>query len=380
MAVEARTVRQGPGREPAMRHRQHALPVARLALNKGGSVHHTVIYRKEGVYACFPTMARGPEGGLRLRFATRTVASHIDPRGGRVTLVSDDDGDSWQSGEGEPVDATWPDSEGTITLPAANGWRYAPASERERLEARGLEVRDVPDGSVAYAEGCVVRRSTDGGRTYAETPLETPPQALVMNFHDVASVVRHDERTLMRAVYGRPVPHVRFYEVWLLRTEDGCRTWAWSALASDPEGKLGLGETALLRTESGDLLAMMRAEPVREYPHMWSSRSGDGGRTWSPPVNTHIEGHPPHLLRLSGGEIVCSYGYRKPPMGIRAVISRDDGHTWSAPRILRDDGQGRGGDLGYPVTVARRDGSLFTVYYFTGDEGITHVAGTVWEP
>lgn len=343
-------------------------------------MRHSIIYRREGVYACFPTLARGADGRLHIRFATRVVASHIDPRGGHVSLVSDDDGDTWQPGEGEPSDATWSDGEGTITIPAANGWRYAPAPERDHLEARGLEVRNVPDGSVAYAEGCVVRRSTDGGRTYQEASLETPPQALVMNFHDVASVVRYDEHTLMRAVYGRPVPNVRFYEVWLLRSENDGRTWAWSTLASDPERKVGLGETSLLRTGSGDLLAMMRAEPVREHPHLRLSRSSDGGRTWSAPINTQIAGHPPHLLRLPGGEIVCSYGYRQDPMGIRTVMSRDDGHTWSAPRVLRDDGHGQGGDLGYPITVARRDGSLLTVYYFTAGDGVTHVSGTIWKP
>lgn len=342
-------------------------------------MRHVVIYQREGTYACFPTLARAPDGRLHTRFATRVLASHIDPRGGYLSLVSADEGETWQSGEGEPVDPTWADKCGTIAIPAANGWRYAPAEEREALEARGLEVREVPDGSVAYAEGCVLRRSTDGGRTYVETPLQTPSQALVMNFHDVASVVRYDECTIMRAVYGRPQPNVRFYEVWLLRSVDNGCTWEWLTLASDPRGQVGLGETSLLTTVGGDLIAMMRAEPVRQHPHLHLSRSHDGGRTWSPPANTGISGHPPHLLRLSGGEIVCSYGFRQDPLGIRAVISRDEGITWSEPRVLRDDGHGRGGDLGYPVTAQLGDGSLFTIYYFTGAEGITHVAATFWE-
>jgi len=342
-------------------------------------MRHVVIYQKEGTYACFPTLARATDGSLLTRFATRVMASHIDPRGGHLSLVSVDAGQTWQPGEGEPVDPTWEDESGAITIPAANGWRYAPEEERSALEARGLEVRAVPDGSVAYAEGCVLRRSTDGGRTYAGTPLRTTPQALVMNFYDVASVVRYDERIIMRAVYGRPVPNVRFYEVWLLRSDDGGSTWEWITLASDPARQVGLGETALLPTPDGDLLAMMRAEPVPEHPHLHLSRSNDGGKTWSTPTNTGISGHPPHLLRLSGGEIICSYGHRRDPMGIRAAISRDGGHTWSEPLVLRDDGQGRGGDLGYPVTVKLSDDSLFTIYYFTGGDGITHVAGTFWE-
>jgi hypothetical protein len=82
-------------------------------------------------------------------------------------------------------------------------------------------------------------------------------------------------------------------------------------------------------------------------------------------------------------------------MGIRAVLSNDDGRTWDTanPIILRDDGgtvsslwynavghePGRGGsDLGYPITVQFTDGSLFTCYWFTGADGITHAASTRW--
>jgi hypothetical protein len=341
-------------------------------------MQHTVIYQREGVYACFPTLSQGTDGTLHIRFATRVLASHIDPRGGHQSLASTDGGETWQPTEGEPVDPAWADSSGTVTIPAANGWRYAPAEERPALESRGLEVRDVPDGTVAYAEGCVVRRSTDGGRTYAETDLPTPAQALVMNFYDVASVVRYDETTIMRAVYGRPEPNVRFYEVWLLRSADNGSTWEWITLASDPDRQVGLGETSLLRTDDGDLLAMMRAEPVAQHPHLHLSRSRDGGLTWSSPTNTGIFGHPPHLLGLQDGRILCSYGHRQDPMGIRATVSRDSGHTWSDPIVLRDDGCGRGGDLGYPVTAQLPDGSLLTVYYFTGAEGVTHIASTHW--
>jgi hypothetical protein len=68
-------------------------------------------------------------------------------------------------------------------------------------------------------------------------------------------------------------------------------------------------------------------------------------------------------------------------MGIRAVFSDDGGYTWSAstPKVLRADGYGRGGDLGYPVTVQLGDDRLFTIYYFTGTEGITYIAGSFWK-
>ena len=80
-------------------------------------MRHAVIYQREGTYACFPTLARARDGRLHTRFATRVLASHIDPRGGHLALVSVDEGETWQPGEGDPVDPTWANASGAI-LPA----------------------------------------------------------------------------------------------------------------------------------------------------------------------------------------------------------------------------------------------------------------------
>lgn len=73
------------------------------------------------------------------------------------------------------------------------------------------------------------------------------------------------------------------------------------------------------------------------------------------------DGAPPHLSKRASGDIVLSYGYRKKPFGQRAMISRDDGKTWSEEYILDDEGISW--DLGYPATIERKDGKLITVYY-----------------
>ena len=72
-------------------------------------------------------------------------------------------------------------------------------------------------------------------------------------------------------------------------------------------------------------------------------------------------GAPPHLYETGDGTVVLSYGYRLPPFGQRARISRDGGVSWSREIVLRDDSISS--DLGYPATVELRDGSLLTVYY-----------------
>lgn len=82
---------------------------------------------------------------------------------------------------------------------------------------------------------------------------------------------------------------------------------------------------------------------------------------------------------LKDGRLVLTYGYRRPPYGIRAVVSSDEGQTWGDEIVLRDDGGNW--DLGYPRTVQRADGRLVTVYYFNDHKDSERYIGvTIWKP
>lgn len=100
----------------------------------------------------------------------------------------------------------------------------------------------------------------------------------------------------------------------------------------------------------------------------------------------------PVLDDLPDGRILCSFGYRRDPMGVRAVLSHDGGKTWDIDNLilLRDDGgtpsqlrsgtaRSGGGDLGYPISTQLSDGSILTVYYITLEDGITRSVATRWE-
>lgn len=90
-------------------------------------------------------------------------------------------------------------------------------------------------------------------------------------------------------------------------------------------------------------------------------------------------GNPPALVRLRDGRIVVTYGYRSPPYGIRARISRDHGRTWGREIPLREDGASW--DLGYPRSVQRGDGRVVTIYYYTtAARPEQHIAATIWDP
>src|SRR5579872_720643 len=75
--------------------------------------------------------------------------------------------------------------------------------------------------------------------------------------------------------------------------------------------------------------------------------------------------HPGHLLRLTDGRILLSYGVCEADhQGIAVRVSGDEGRTWSAAIWLVH--LERSTDVGYPSTVQLSDGTLITAYYSNG--------------
>jgi hypothetical protein len=93
------------------------------------------------------------------------------------------------------------------------------------------------------------------------------------------------------------------------------------------------------------------------------------------PVNAW---NPPSVIRLKDGRLLLTYGYRLKPQAIKALISRDNGRTWSDEIVLREDGLSW--DLGYVRSVQRPDGNIVSVYYFsTAQIPQQHIAATIWD-
>ena len=57
-------------------------------------------------------------------------------------------------------------------------------------------------------------------------------------------------------------------------------------------------------------------------------------------MEAHFHGYPNHLLKLRDGRILCTFGYRRKPMGVRALLSEDGGRTWDLDHeyVRRDNG------------------------------------------
>ena len=98
------------------------------------------------------------------------------------------------------------------------------------------------------------------------------------------------------------------YSSWCLGSEDGGKTWYYRGCVPPlPEmGDEGWAEPGLTLLPNGELLTVLR-NGEGNAP-LYFSRSYDGGRTWSDPVRSRLNGQFPGLLTMSNGLIVATYG------------------------------------------------------------------------
>ena len=98
-----------------------------------------------------------------------------------------------------------------------------------------------------------------------------------------------------------------------------CRSWSHRR-------RLSFGEPDIAETGPGEIFCILRTANLGGY--LYGCRSFDGGETWSIPEPTPMYGHPGHLLPLDDGRLLCTYGRRTAPFGIRASLSEDGGRSW----------------------------------------------------
>ena len=372
---------------------------------------HSLLYKKEGVYTGWPLPALLPDGRLTVVVQVSHLVEHF-ALGERITLVSDDYGESWSESDDPSIPSNWPGSstrerhdrfEGVLAsgryLAAGGvGWEVWPASDRAKADEMGLAVFDGPDPAtddlIVGGYRLYVQWSDDRGRSWQRREWTVPGAVRFLSFPRSAPladgtvlVPAYDlgwyKDRLIDTVNAPEGPRRDVHATYAIRVIGG----ETCELAEIPGGGFG-NELALVETAPGTVLAHLRDDTTGYLLESWSH---DGGRTWSRALRTEIWGYPPHLLKLSDGRILCCYGYRRDPMGVRAVLSSDGGRSWDLEHevVLRDDavatwgnplGQHCPGDLGYPLSVELPDGSIFTTYYFVEADGIVHAAATTWRP
>jgi len=186
----------------------------------------------------------------------------------------------------------------------------------------------------------------DGGRRLAETVAGVLRLPFVMPPHFHRSIVEMPDGSLVATIYGTQEGHKKYTSA-LIQTKDGGKQWdLLSVIAHSEEvGKEGFCEPVLTMLSNGDLFCAMRTGGP-----LYTTRSSDGGASWSAPEAVANHGVDPALLLLSNGVLVLSYG--RPDVELR--FSTDGtGRAWSAPfSVYRGPGchytslgEGANGDL-----------------------------------
>jgi hypothetical protein len=139
--------------------------------------------------------------------------------------------------------------------------------------------------------------------------------------------------------------------------------------------------------DDADVLIATGSSPAILVPDAktWMRISTDGGRTNRFLSRVNDWGAPGDIVEMADGRIVCVYGYRLAPQGIRYRVSADGGKSWGDEVILRTDGGSW--DLGYPRVIEHSPGRLLAVYYFNSaagkvqfNGGVRHIASTEFTP
>lgn len=232
-----------------------------------------------------------------------------------------------------------------------------------------------PNSAVSYAS-CWIKISRDGGESWGET--SSLPSFIFPRMQGRPSYILRPDGALLLMLtarskndpYDRPIVYASF---------DGGVHWTFiNYIAGSNTYRMICPSPILLK--NGRILAAIRCKPSSYSAWTEVYVSDDGGGCWSFLSRVNDSGAPGHLVLLKDDRIVCVYGYRRPPYGIRLRISSDQGKTWGQEWILRDDGANV--DLGYPRGVELENNQMLVSYYFNSQKdenrGIRHIASTLF--
>jgi len=241
-----------------------------------------------------------------------------------------------------------------------------------------------------------LRASTDGGQSW-RSPILLPQYNLpsLTNFGSSMYATREDGVHLLGCQTNSPEalsPRPLVYG-----TTDG---WDWRFLSfmveerppspfyvlSSPFSPLPHIYPRIVVLPDGRVIASLRFQrDARSVIWTEIHESLDGGRTWAFLSRVNDWGAPGDLVPMRDGRVLCVYGYRMAPSGVRYRVSEDGGRTWGSEMILRDDGGSW--DVGYPRVIEIEPGKLLTVYYINlkndpiqMNGGVRHIAWTTFRP
>lgn len=336
---------------------------------------HYVVHREEANYLAFPSFQITPDGIVYAVFRSapgKKSKTHINTRSIAMLKRSLDGGKNWKMLSSITPMIDYAGVQDPALTISENGdlllsyFVWASHTGKHTKKRRNVRM-----------QGLFIRYSSTGRENWGMQERKPECSALQVASSHSAIVLSGD--FLIFCGYGDMGGGGAC--CFLLRSQIGELDWGKpKKIAHDPTGKLNFLEPCLIDCGSDHWLCLMRVEGEGKT-HIYQAHSWDRAETWEAPRDTGMQGVPPHVLKLRDGRVLCTYGRRTKPYGIRACWSYNGGLTWDTERevVLRKDGGGW--DLGYPSTVQLRDGRLLTGYYFyTKRDKRRRIECTVWKP
>ncbi len=270
-------------------------------------------------------------------------------------------------------------------LMSAFSWYPLPPPFAETVEAYGRPLHGSPEksGTRYLFWGAFVRHSDDQGSTWSDhlylpqlpgagdiIPGKRPTHGGATRGQAVES-----EGEILLPVYSSRRVSAGNSACCYVSKDDGVSWEFRSVVAKDQSEVVQMLEPTFHRTPSGKILCFIRTANLDH--HLVTAESTDNGHTWSDWKKRNVIGLPYMPLRLKDDRVLLLYGYRQAPYGIRArLLDPECSDLDTAPEyIIRDDGLG--GDLGYPWGCVLPGGDVLVLYYFWGEDGVRHIAGSV---
>lgn len=343
---------------------------------------HGIVYSDPERFQAWSSIDKRPNGELLVVFSDRL--HHVDPTGRIMLTRSRDGGYTWSDAQviyDSPLDdrdpgiTILPDDTVIVTWFCSTAFANPKHCDPDCIASWPEAIASLTPELIAQWEHPWLIRSPDGGKNW-EDPVQLP---FIM---EQGPTLLHNGQLLGITYHSWKDSS---YLVGAMISEDRGNTW--HPVGEIPSPKLSEGGTLdephALQLCSGKILAAFRYyNPDREWKkthslldRVWFSESNDGGKTWSPAEirrviredipDTALEGsaHPPHLLQLKNGTVLCTYGRRQVEhYRIRGCLSFDEGATWDYESELMIQKLPRSDD-GYPASVELEDGTIVTVYY-----------------
>lgn len=301
----------------------------------------------EADYFAFPSVCKLAGGDLACVFYLGT--GHISPDGKVAMVRSSDEGRTWTEPQvviDTPLDDRDPSIMHTRAGRVIVSFFVYDCNKEDRATRTSPRVHSAfsDDGGKSFSKPAPV----GGGWLWSATSDE---------------IVELADGTLLMPVYGR-MPGDKGDRAAIAFSTDHGESWnsaPQATIACDQAGGIYFQEPALVLLPDGSLRCLLRTD--KAGLHLYESRSTDGGKTWSKPIDTFLHGQAAGLLYHSSGSVFAAYRSWSQNSRVRGVagVFTEPGKPWDPAKEF--DIALIGGDVAYPSSIELSGGSILCVYY-----------------